>query len=59
MVIWQIIEAKNVNLVDNELNEYINSIEEDETFDDICNDVREEYTNNYDNLETFIPGFHD
>jgi len=47
------------NMTDSELNEYINSIEEDETFDDICNDVREEYSTNIDNLETFIPGFHD
>ena len=46
-------------MTDSELNEYINSIEEDETFDDICNDVREEYSTNIDNLETFIPGFHD
>ena len=53
------LKERYTNMTDSELNEYIESIEQDETFDDIVDDVREEYSNDYDNLETFIPGFHD
>ena len=53
------LKERYTNMTDSELNEYIESIEQDETFDDIVDDVREEYSNDYDNLATCIPGFHD
>ena len=37
------LKERYANMTDGELNEYINSIEEDETFDDIVNDVLEDY----------------
>tara|TARA_B100000287_G_scaffold141624_1_gene133342 strand:- start:14546 stop:14815 length:270 start_codon:yes stop_codon:yes gene_type:complete len=57
--VTQDLKERYTNMTDMELNEYINSIEGDETFEVICDDVREDYSTNSDNLQVFIPGFHD
>ncbi len=37
------LKERYANMTDSELNEYIESIEQDDTFDDIVNDVLEDY----------------
>ena len=47
------------NMSINDLKEYVDGIEDDDTFQDIVDDVVEEYDVEGITMQEFIPGFHD
>ena len=47
------------NMLISELKEYVDGIEDDDTFQDIVDDVVEEYDVEGITMQEFIPGFHD
>ena len=47
------------NMSDSDLKDYVDSIEQDDIFDQLSNDVRDDYDVEGVTMQEFIPGFHD